>query len=207
MIEELYLEYQKQACEDSETLADLQHLLEGKLVLMIGPGKTCKTEIDKILNFAEKEHPFVISINYITEKLRPDAVFLTNSRRYLQMSNKLRNPENKNLPLIVTSNIRLVDEKNVRTVNYAQLIDETAEFPDNSMMMMIRLLLNVGVKKIALAGFDGYTADNVNFFDVNMEYSFVKAKADSLNESGRAFFENIKDQINILFITTSHYGG
>ena len=207
MIEELYLEYQKQACEDSETLADLQRLLEGKLVLMIGPGKTCKTEIDKILNFAEKEHPFVISINYITEKLRPDAVFLTNSRRYLQMSNKLRNPENKNLPLIVTSNIRLVDEKNVRTVNYAQLIDETAEFPDNSMMMMIRLLLNVGVKKIALAGFDGYTADNVNFFDVNMEYSFVKAKADSLNESGRAFFENIKDQINILFITTSHYGG
>ena len=149
----------------------------------------------------------MISINYITEKLRPDAVFLTNSRRYLQMSNKLRNPENKNLPLIVTSNIRLVDEKNVRTVNYAQLIDETAEFPDNSMMMMIRLLLNVGVKKIALAGFDGYTADNVNFFDVNMEYSFVKAKADSLNESGRAFFESIKDQINILFITTSHYGG
>lgn len=207
MIEALYLDYQKRECEDAETLDVLKQQLLGRQVLMLGPGNTCRTEEDKITAFIREKQPFVVSVNYIAERFPLDAVFLTNSRRYLQMSNKLRNPENKKLPLIATSNIRLVDEKNVRTVNYAQLIDETAEFPDNSMMMMIRLLHNVGVKKIALAGFDGYTADNVNFFDVNMEYSFVKEKADSLNESGRAFFKNIKDQANILFVTTSHYGG
>ena len=34
-----------------------------------------------------------------------------------------------------------------------------------------------------------------------------KEKADSLNESGRAFFDSVKDQIKIFFVTTSNYIG
>ena len=123
------------------------------------------------------------------------------------MSNKLHSAENREIPIIATSNVRLTDTKNVKYVNYASLIDESSEFPDNSMMMLVRLLCKVGVKQVALAGFDGYTADNVNFYDANMEYSFIKEKADSLNESGRAFFDSVKDQIKIFFVTTSNYIG
>lgn len=78
---------------------------------------------------------------------------------------------------------------------------------DNSMMMLIRLLEKVGVKNVDLAGFDGYTPDDVNYFDENMEYSFVKEKADSLNESGRQFFREMADRMNIEFVTESYYQG
>ena len=76
---------------------------------------------------------------------------------------------------------------------------------DNSMMMLVRLLLKAGVHRILLAGFDGYTPDDVNYFDENMEYSFVKEKADSLNESGRQFFREIRGQAEIRFVTGSYY--
>ena len=90
-------------------------------------------------------------------------------------------------------------------LNYSNLIDETQEFPDNSMMMLIRLLIKAGVKNVALAGFDGYTPDDVNYFDTNMEYSFIKEKADSLNESAKQFFKESDKNIHVSFVTKSHY--
>ncbi len=90
-------------------------------------------------------------------------------------------------------------------LNYGNLIDEAQEFPDNSMMMFIRLLIQLGIKNVALAGFDGYTPDDINYIDANMEYSFVKEKADGLNKSGQKFFEIIKDSIDVEFVTTSYY--
>lgn len=207
LVEGLYLEYQKQSCEDAEVLAQLRQMLEGKNVLMIGPGRSVQTEEARIQTYINREHSVVIPVNQIPKAFPTSIIFLTNSRRYLQMSNKLHSVENQGIPIIATSNVRLVDTENAKYVNYASLIDESSEFPDNSMMMLIRLLLKVGVKQVALAGFDGYTADNVNFYDANMEYSFIKEKADSLNESGRAFFDSVKDQIKVFFVTTSNYVG
>lgn len=207
MIEELYLEYQKQFCEDAETLEYLRGVLGGKKVLMVGPGKSVQSEAEKIRAYVEREHPVVIPVNQIPENIPIDILFLTNSRRYLQMSSRLHRPENQKTPVIATSNVRLVDTDHAKYVNYAGLIDESSEFPDNSMMMLIRLLMKLGTDQVALAGFDGYTADNVNFYDANMEYSFIKEKADSLNESGRQFFESVKDKISAQFITASNYFG
>ena len=207
MIEALYLEYQKQSCEDAEVLAQLRQMLDGKNVLMVGPGRSVQAEESLIQAYIDREHSVVIPVNQIPEAFPATIIFLTNSRRYLQMSNKLHSAENREIPIIATSNVRLTDAENVKYVNYASLIDESSEFPDNSMMMLVRLLCKVGVKQVALAGFDGYTADNVNFYDANMEYSFIKEKADSLNESGRAFFDSVKDQIKVFFVTTSNYIG
>lgn len=207
LIESLYLDYQKRECEDSQTIQHLQWLLSGKKVFMIGPGKTVQSQAEKIRDYVERERPLVILVNQIPENVAADVLFLTNSRRYLQMSSRLQKPENKKLPIIATSNVRLTGTLNAKYVSYTSLIDEKGEFPDNSMMMLIRLLMKIGVDQVALAGFDGYTADNVNFYDANMEYSFIKEKADSLNESGRQFFESVKDRINIEFVTFSHYIG
>ena len=147
----------------------------------------------------------VIAINYIPQQITPDYLFLTNSRRYLQMSSQLLKEENRQVPIIATSNITEAERPFSYVVNYSNLIDEEAEFMDNSMMMLVRLLLKAGVHRILLAGFDGYTPDDVNYFDENMEYSFVKEKADSLNESGRQFFREIRGQAEIRFVTGSYY--
>ena len=90
-------------------------------------------------------------------------------------------------------------------VNYSALIDEKAEFPDNSMCMLLRLLVKAGVKKVSLAGFDGYTADSINYYDEDKEYDFLKEKADYLNEYGKTFFKEMADKIKAEFVTDSHY--
>lgn len=207
LIDTLYREYQNKECDDTEALAKIKQHLDGKKVLLLGPGRNAAREADHIRALIAEEQPAVIAINYIPKTLKPDALFLTNSHRYLQMSSQLTKPENQALPIIATSNITETERPFTYAVNYSNLIDENAEFMDNSMMMLIRLLEKIGVKNVALAGFDGYTPDDVNYFDENMEYSFVKEKADSLNASGREFFHDMANRMNIEFVTESYYQG
>lgn len=205
MIEALYLEYEKNECDDAQAIQTLQAELDGKKLLVMGPGASVNEQADKIGAYIKEEKPLVISINYIPEKFHPQYLFLTNARRYLQMSSSLTAAENADIRVAATSNVTRTDGNFPLVLNYSNLIDETQEFPDNSMMMLIRLLIKAGVKNVALAGFDGYTPDDVNYFDTNMEYSFIKEKADSLNESGRKFFHAVTDKIKIGFVTNSYY--
>ena len=73
------------------------------------------------------------------------------------------------------------------------------------MCMLIRTLKRCGCKSAILAGFDGYTPDNVNYFDLDKAYSFLREKAESLNEYARHFFEEMSGQISIEFLTPSEY--
>ena len=73
------------------------------------------------------------------------------------------------------------------------------------MIMLMKLMMNIGVTDCALAGFDGYTPDTMNYFDTNMEYSFVKEKAEQLNTYAKDFFAQIQDTLKIRFITTTYY--
>lgn len=207
MLEALYLEYQKRECNDSQSLAVLRENYAGRSVLALGPGKNAKLQQEKICQYIREKKPIVISVNYIPEEIPMDALFLTNAHRYLQMSSTLTKSEYRKLDIIATSNVRVTGSAKVHRINYARLIDEENEFPDNSMMMLIRLLTELGVEEIALAGFDGYTADSLNYFDKNMEYSFVKEKADYLNASGKQFLIHAAQQLKITFVTDSYYQG
>ena len=113
--------------------------------------------------------------------------------------------ENRDIRLIAASNLARVDRDFDYVINYSALIDEAAEFPDNSMCMLIRLLIRCGCKEAVLAGFDGYTPDNVNYFDVDKAYSFLTEKADSLNDYARRFFRETADRITVTFLTPTEY--
>ncbi len=205
LIESLYLEYEKKECDDAQVLQMLQEKLGNSKLLVLGPGATVGKEKTQITEYIADNKPLIIAINYIPEKFHPDYLFLTNARRYLQMSRSLTQEKNADICIMATSNVTRTGGEFPFVLNYSNLIDESQEFADNSMQMMVRLLIRIGVKEVALAGFDGYTPDDVNYLDSNMEYSFVKEKADSLNESGRNFFREVRDKLNIQFVTTSFY--
>lgn len=205
MIEALYLEYEKEECDDAQAMQIIHDELYGHELLVMGPGATVNEEADKIASYIKDKEPLTIAINYIPKKFHPNFLFLTNARRYLQMSNCLSMQENMNVRIIATSNITRAGGDFPLVINYSNFIDESQEFPDNSMMMMIRLLEKVGIKNVALAGFDGYTPDDVNYFDASMEYSFVKEKAEGLNHGAKLFFKEHSDKIHVDFITKSHY--
>ena len=147
----------------------------------------------------------MISINYVPEQFSPEFVFLTNAKRFVQTESHLLEPQNQNVQVIATSNLTPNKRSFGYTINYADLIDEAAEFPDNSMCMLLRLLLRCGCREAGLAGLDGYTPDGVNYFDENKAYDFLREKAGSLNNYARSFFDSISDRINVRFVTPSEY--
>ena len=205
LIEQLYIEYQETECNDEVTLEALKNAFEGKSILMLGPGTTAKTQEQEICDYIAQNRPISVAVNYIPDKIPVDHLFLTNSRRYLQMAHKLTEETYQNLPIIATSNVTRSGGKFPFVVNYSSLIDKNAEIVDNSMVMLLKLLMKIGVKECALAGFDGYTPDTLNYLDVNMEYSYIKEKADILNQYAKDFFRDNKNKIHVQFITESYY--
>ena len=205
MLEQLYLNYQKNECNDTETLTALHEQLKDKHVLMLGPGATIATQKDTIKDFIAQQKPVVIAINYLPQDISINYLFLTNAKRYLNMSGALLENADNDLQIIATSNITKATSDFPYIVNFSSLIDTEAEFPDNSMVMLLKLLERIGVKNVSLAGFDGYTPDNLNYFNTNMEYSFVKEKADSLNSYAKNFFSEFVKRVNITFITPTKY--
>lgn len=204
-IEALYVDYEKNEINDEEDRLALGELLRGKNILVLGPGATMESDTvkKKIIRYVEEEHPTVISINYIPKSLRPDYVFLSNSKRYLQLASKLSRTSQT---IIATSNLT---ETTTGTfayrLNYGSLIDLNTEIIDNSLVMLLKALISIGVDKVQLAGFDGYSLRASNYVQANMEYDFIRKKVGYLNAYVTEFLESVKDQLTVEFLTKSHY--
>jgi 4-hydroxy 2-oxovalerate aldolase len=204
-IESLYLKHLHNEFDDNKELQFIQSIFDERLILVIGPGSSVLSESYKIHEFISKHNPIVFSINYIPTSFSVDYVFLTNSQRYSQLKVKLKSNHNNKISFIVTSNINFIENIPYIKLNFSTLIDESSEFPDNSLHMILRLFIALKQKKVYLSGFDGYTPDSLNYFDRTMQYSFVKDKADKLNNLGIEFLGKASSQIDITFITNSLY--
>ena len=204
-IEELYLKYQQNECADADAISDLSAELRDKLVLLIGPGKNIKLNLEKIREYITEEQPIVIAINYIPNVNQLKYLFITNSKRYAQMATKLSEAGYRDLKTIATSNVTKTNGSFSYVLNYSSLIDAQTEIPDNSLIMLLKTLENAGVKKVALAGFDGYSESEMNYFNTNMEYSFAKEKTNYLNNYAKTFLSDYKKRVDVEFVTSSYY--
>ena len=205
-IERLYLNYQARECNDEKDIAALQELFGGRPLLVLGPGTSVVKNGERIEQCIAGTGAAVFSINYIYrgggEHIN---LFLTNSQRYVQLCTQLSKAGDL-VTTIATSNVTCTRGRFDFRVNYNSLIDkEQTDMPDNSLRMFLKLLERIRPQKVYLAGFDGYTPDDVNYFDVNKEYSFVKEKADFLNEYGSRFIRESAKKLPIEFITPTKY--
>ena len=71
--------------------------------------------------------------------------------------------------------------------------------------MLVKAMIEIGVNAVNLAGFDGYSKSEDNYFDISREYSFVKEKSGYLNQYVKDFLQEVGDTIQVNFITRSHY--
>lgn len=78
---------------------------------------------------------------------------------------------------------------------------------DNVALMLLKLLIKIGVKKVYFAGMDGFSNVPVeNYFAENL-VSFAKVSANcNYNEVMREIFSRFNKNIDIHFITKSLYG-
>lgn len=204
-IDSLYYQYQKKECNDDIDRIELKNRFENKHILILGPGKSIISQKNKICDFIEAERPIVISINYIPKGYNVDYVFLSNPRRYIHLINQIKVNKYENIQIIATSNVTETNEKFNFILNNEALLDEKAEIMDNSFVMLLKVLVDKKVAKISCAGLDGYSENEQNYADPDMEYWFTKRKANDLNYYVRKFLEDTNLDNSVHFITPSYY--
>lgn len=203
-IEELYLAYQKQACDDSQDKAKLCSLVQGRTVLLLAPGNNVIEQKERVDKIVAQKNPFIIAVNFFPQQYDVDGVFMSNAKRYVQLTSAIN--EGGAVLTMATSNITKAKGKFDLLFNYGSLLDEEAMLADNPMIMLIRLLDQVGVKDIYLAGFDGYSkAEKADYVNPNMAYTFSKSKALEINEDVIKGLAKYAKPSQMQFVTDSYY--
>lgn len=197
--EHYYQEYQKRYVDDTLTLQIIKQEFSDRQILVLAPGKSLSIEEDKISSYISENNPIVVAVNVMPEKFSCDYLLCTNEKRI----QRLVLPSS--CKLIVTSNI--MDEVKKRMViNYASYLMEDSLIVDNPTLMLFNLLITIGVKKVAVAGFDGYSANpQDNYFNENLSMGTslgIKLKRNELIKKSVTDFSKILD---IHFITKSLY--
>ena len=204
-IEQLYKDYQMIEIDDSECLAKLKEKLLGKNILLLGPGKSIVTEKRCIDAYIRKKKPVIISINFIEQSFPINYLFLSNSKRYVQLATTLSKIDDS-LKVLATSNVTKTSGSFDYELKYSSLIDEDAEVIDNSFVMMLKLLVRVGIKGVTAAGFDGYVSSEMgNYIKSNMEYNFDPGKMERLNDYVACKIKELSGDLSVVFLTKSQY--
>ncbi|MDD6192825.1 MAG: hypothetical protein PUB24_07085 [Lachnospiraceae bacterium] len=203
LIQKLYLEYSSTKVDDSEILSKLHKEFEGRTILMMASGKTVETYSKQIRKFIDQKNPIIICINFEPVDINADYVFFTNTIRWEEYPNKKRRSN-----CIVSSNIH-TDTEGTMLVNYSSLIEEGSILPDNSAIMLLNLLNQIGVGEIAIAGFDGLDERGGNYIcgtspnqTIDISYSEVNKTIRGLLQS---YKKRVSDNVKLYTITPSKY--
>lgn len=204
-IEELYVAFQKKECDDASDRAKLTYRFKGKQVLLLGPGKSVTDSCDKIRSYQKEHRTITVAVNYIPENIAIDYLFISNAKRYVQLSAKLNMLQDKPA-LIATSNVTSTGEGFAYNLNYSSLLDEEAMIVDNPMIMFMKLLKELHIDGLALAGFDGYVeSESANYVNPNMEHSFSHEKACDINRDVVTSIARLAPDYAYLYLTDSLY--
>ncbi len=202
---ELYSRFVRDHLDDGEAINRFLDFLGKRKILLVGPGKNIGLQKDKVKQFIAGEAPLVLSINYLPEEVQPDCVFITNPKRYHDMTLPLKEERNRTVKTLATTNVTCRNGKFDFIINRAPLLEKDEAIIDNSFLMMIKFLARIGVREVFCAGFDGYSDRESNYNNPEMEYSFVKREALSLNRHMKKSIAEYRKQMDIQFITFSAY--
>ena len=159
-IEKLYRNYIAADYDDSDSVEYLKKALFEKDIVIICPGGTIAEYKDEIVDYISNNKSTVISVNFIPDFVETKYVFCANVKR---ISNIKTNSKIKHL---VTSNLAM---------EYSDICDYVFSFNDcvyfnevfceDSTLMLMKILYNCGIKKVSIAGFDGFVKGQRKYFD------------------------------------------
>lgn len=201
-IEELYVEYQNSYIEDAEVLINLKNKIGNRDVLIVAPGNSINENNFKINRLIQNHNLYSFSINFIPKGIQTDSLFISNLKRFDGISDIIAN--NIINSIVVTSNITTKKNDKYIVVNYSDLLLENPIVVDNSGLMLIKLLKELSVNKIYLAGFDGYNENN-NYADSYLELNKSKESAIEMNNAIIDELKKLQKSMEIIFITESKY--
>lgn len=197
--EEIYKGYIENFIDDKDAVIELEKELAGHEILLLGPGVSLMEEEEYIQTYINKKNPVVISLNFVPGNFKYDYVFSCHMRRYKDIQDEVRGKK------IVTSNVR--DAQNYHyMVNFASYAAKAPEIMENSGIVCLNLLMHLGVKRVCLAGLDGYdVSSRKNYINSGLEYDFPEEMLRLRNQLIREELKEKQEKMDIVFLTKSVY--
>ncbi len=181
----LYNNYKNNIIDDEETLKKLKNLFKNKEILILAPGSSLNEKYEEVKNYIEKTKPVVISLNFVPENYHADFAFFSNAKRYVQFAGAEKQ-------LIVTSNIEFTES--CYYVNYNKL-SSAFEQGYNSLVMLLKLLSDLEISNVIVAGADGY---------INGKRAYYKSSLNSNAVIDKNYNTTVKKAISQLDIKVSY---
>lgn len=160
LLEDTYVEFLGAAIDDSASIAKLRQSMEGREVLVVLPGKSILEKEQGIATYIQEKNPVVIGVNLIRDIFKMDYIYFSNKRRHDYWVNDKRYAGCKK---IIASNVTQTADNTTTIVDFTKLIKCGWVYLDNSGIMLLRLLDQLGVSQISIAGFDGYDSKEENY--------------------------------------------
>jgi 4-hydroxy 2-oxovalerate aldolase len=201
-IEKIYINYQKRDIDDKQSITTLKKELKNEEIILLAPGLSLKNNLENIKGQAKRKKIQIISVNFIPKKIPIDYVFVSNNRRFQEFLEN--NQELEKYKKILTSNIKNKGE-NQYIINYIKLLNNLSYVRDNAGLMVLELLKKVGVKRVYLAGFDGYSSNQENYLRKEMNIVRRKEVEDKINKGMVKALKKFNKDIKIEFLTPSKY--
>ena len=197
LIKDLYIEYQSNFVDDTKTIQFIKDSIKNRNVLILAPGKSLEKEKTRIDEYIKNNNPFIFSLNINQNKYPIDIVFITNAKRYLQFDFKIKS--------IITSNIIEKVPNTSLKISYAKYINNSPLY-DNATLIILKVLLSIGVKRIAIAGLDGFVKNlSENYAQSEYILNSSPEEFDIYNKIMKNELRKISNVIDITSITKSMY--
>lgn len=201
-IEELYTKYQKRKIDDSEEMKQIKQLIGTQEILVIAPGQSIDTNKEYIQTFIKENNLLCISVNFVPIDFNCQYTFISNAKRYESLIPDLMMNKSE---FIITSNIDFGSGEHIY-VNYETLLNSNEAVSDNATLMLLKLLVNIGVKKVFIAGFDGYSNYQVeNYFDKDWILNTSPKQANKMNKGITEIVSELMVELQLEFITPSRF--
>lgn len=199
--DELYYSYLSRNISSNECYDRLKTIIGNKNVLLLGPGKTIKDNLDNIIELSsQKNIYFTISVNSIFPFV-VDAAFISNRKRYKDIDPDL------NCCYLLTSNIDDCNNlQNKIVFDYGDVLAKELQITDNALLLILNILKKAGISNVTLAGFDGYShKQSQNYYDNKLLYLIDKTKVYELNKMLTDYISLYSNDLKLSFITETRY--
>lgn len=209
LLEQVYLDYMASNIDDQESFDRLKSELSGQTVVMIAPGKTAAQYEEQISAYIKANDAKTISINFVPANIHPEYLYMSNIRRY-----EVYQKSGNHLPVkkIFTSNIGADCDASTYSIAFNRLYKCGWEYADNSAILLLRLLVQLGVRKVGIAGLDGYDPARKNtaqYAEKSLELPVAEDDAMIVNREIEEMLKDIlhtdQTSFQLEFITPSRF--
>lgn len=197
LIKQIYLDNFSGTVDDSEVVEKLKQKLKDRNILIMAPGKSLSKEKDKIFEFINSKKPYVLSLNFIPQDYDIDFAFISNMKRFSSL-------DDYDKPMLVTSNIENIPQK-ANVLNYSSYLNNSKMY-DNAALMCLKLLINIGIKEVNIAGLDGFSnVQTENYVTSDLINNARENEFDERNEIMSKELKILRKDIKLNFLTKTQY--